>query len=135
MRKTRLKSFKKFNTKRNTLEEPEIKVSRRPKEKDMRFEIFTELRERLIDIESKGPDLQKIIDMQKKRKDEVNKKQAVDLRTQMNFAEIQENMQEIQKQEKSKHKGYTLSNRAIGNDIRNNNKSVHVIAGISSQKK
>ena len=57
MRKTRLKSFKKFNTKRNTLEEPEIKVSRRPKEKDMRFEIFTELRERLIDIESKGPDL------------------------------------------------------------------------------
>ena len=53
----------------------------------------------------------------------------------MNFAEIQENMQEIQKQEKSKHKGFTLSNRAMGNDIRNHNKSVQIMAGITVQKK
>ena len=38
----------------------------------------------------------------------------------MNFKEIQENMDEIHGKEKSKHGMYTLSNRVIGSDLRNN---------------
>ena len=44
----------------------------------------------------------------------------VDLREQMNFREIQENMDEIKEKEQSKHGRYTLSHRVIGSDLRNN---------------
>ena len=62
MRRSRAKSFKKFQSQKyrgpiKIDERGEIRMPPKPKEKDMRFELFNELRERLIDIESKGPDL------------------------------------------------------------------------------
>ena len=69
MRKNKQKAFKKFGGKPD-IQANQQEVQTKPKERDLRVELFTELRETLLEIESRGPDLQKIVDMQKKRKDE-----------------------------------------------------------------
>ena len=60
MRRTKGKGFKKFGGKKGFIEpEPPKKAI----DRDKRFEMFTELRETLLEIESRGPNLQMIIDM------------------------------------------------------------------------
>ena len=60
MRKTKGKGFKKFGGKKSFVE-PEL--PKKAIDRDKRFEMFTELRETLLEIESRGPNLQMIIDM------------------------------------------------------------------------